>query len=102
LKQQAEGHKSLAGLIKADRGGLIYQPLSGLHRDVAQIDFASMYPSIMVGHNISPESIDKDNAPEGPIPQTLRPLLEKRLVLKHTYFQQLQSPNPFWQKLHRV
>jgi len=81
-KQQAEGSKTLAGLIRADKGGLIYQPIIGVHRDVAQIDFASMYPSIMVHHNISPETIGRENAEQGLIPQTLRPLLEKRLKLK--------------------
>ena len=81
-KQQAEGSKTLAGLIRADKGGLIYQPTLGLHRDVAQIDFASMYPSIMVHHNISPETIHTENASKGLIPQTLQPLLEKRLKLK--------------------
>jgi DNA polymerase-2 len=81
-KQQAEGSKTLAGLIRADKGGLIYQPIIGVHRDVAQIDFASMYPSIMVHHNISPETIGQENAEQGLIPQTLQPLLEKRLKLK--------------------
>jgi DNA polymerase-2 len=56
VKQQAEAGKSLAGLVVADRGGLVYQPLTGLHRDVAQIDFSSMYPGIMVKDNISPET----------------------------------------------
>ncbi len=42
-KQQAEGNKSLSELIRADKGGLIYQPLTGVYYDVAQIDFASMY-----------------------------------------------------------
>jgi len=83
VKQQAESRKALVELIKADKGGLIYQPLIGVHRDVAQIDFASMYPSIMVNHNISPETSGKTNAPDGLVPQTLRPLLEKRLTLKN-------------------
>lgn len=81
-KQEAEGKKTLAGLIRADKGGLIYQPTIGVHRDVAQIDFASMYPSIMVHHNVSPETMGKENAEQGLIPQTLQPLLEKRLQLK--------------------
>ncbi len=81
-KQQAEGSKTLAGLIRADKGGLIYQPTLGVHRDVAQIDFASMYPSIMVHHNISPETLGKDDPMQGLIPQTLAHLLEKRLKLK--------------------
>ncbi|RJP48357.1 MAG: hypothetical protein C4583_14440 [Anaerolineaceae bacterium] len=90
-KQQVEGTKTLSELIRADHGGLIYQPLIGLHGDVAQIDFSSMYPAIMVKHNISPETVGFDklnpagleNAPEGLIPKTLRPLLEKRLMLKN-------------------
>ena len=90
-KQQVEGRKTLSELIRADHGGLIYQPLIGLHGDVAQIDFSSMYPAIMVKHNISPETVGFDklnpagleNAPEGLIPKTLRPLLEKRLMLKN-------------------
>jgi DNA polymerase II len=81
-KQQAEGRKSLGQLIRADRGGLIYQPIIGLHHNVAQIDFASMYPSIIVGHNISPETGHDPHAPKGLVPQTLQPLLEKRLALK--------------------
>ncbi|GER78929.1 MAG: hypothetical protein HZC39_13655 [Chloroflexi bacterium] len=82
-KQQVEGKKTLAELIRADHGGLIYQPLIGLHGDVAQIDFSSMYPAIMVKHNISPETVAVENALEGLIPKTLRPLLEKRLMLKN-------------------
>ncbi len=81
-KQQAEGRKTLASLVRADKGGLIYQPIVGLHRDVAQIDFTSMYPSIMVRHNISPEVTDREQAEPGLIPQTLKPLLEKRMQLK--------------------
>jgi DNA polymerase-2 len=82
-KQQVEDRKTLADLIHADHGGLIYQPLIGLHSHVAQIDFSSMYPAIMVKHNISPETVGKEEAPEGLIPKTLRPLVEKRLTLKN-------------------
>lgn len=82
-KQQVEGRKTLVELIRADHGGLIYQPIIGLHGSVAQIDFSSMYPAIMVKNNISPETIGVVEAPEGLIPKTLRPLLEKRLSLKN-------------------
>jgi DNA polymerase-2 len=82
-KQQVEGTKTLIELIHADHGGLIYQPIIGLHSNVAQIDFSSMYPAIMVKHNISPETVGHENAQEGLIPKTLRPLLEKRLMLKN-------------------
>ena len=89
VKQQAETAKTLDELIRADKGGMIYQPLIGVHEHVAQIDFASMYPSIMVKFNISPEVnsggqvVINGSVPRpGLIPQTLRPLLEKRLALK--------------------
>lgn len=81
-KQQAEAAKTLVELVRADKGGLIYQPIIGVHQDVAQIDFASMYPSIIVGHNISPETLDKKTTEIGLIPQALQPLLEKRLAIK--------------------
>jgi len=95
VKQQAEGRKSLANLIHADKGGLIYQPIIGVHKHVAQIDFASMYPSIMVEHNISPETCPehrrreqgKEDVEDGIIPQTLRPLVEKRLALKQRHME---------------
>lgn len=96
-KQQAERFKSARELIRADRGGLVYQPLVGLHENVAEIDFVSMYPSIMVRFNISPESVgtaslNSDIVPEiglpvdqtepGLVPLTLQPLLAKRIAIK--------------------
>ena len=96
-KQQAERPKSVLDLMRADQGGLVYQPLTGLHRDVAEIDFISMYPSIMVHFNISPETVGDDlpdaecipqlnckvdRARPGLVPETLAPLLAKRIALK--------------------
>jgi DNA polymerase-2 len=86
-KQQAERLKTAFDLIHTDQGGMVYQPLTGLHRDVGEIDFVSMYPSIMVRHNISPEtmragSLVPSNEAPGLIPLTLEPLLHKRIALK--------------------
>lgn len=96
-KQQAERSKTARQLLNADKGGLVYQPLTGLHQNVAEIDFISMYPSIMVHFNVSPETVGEHcpNAswiPElklpitqeqiGLVPKTLKPLLEKRIQLK--------------------
>src|SRR3989338_10915624 len=41
-----------------DRGGLLFNPPLGYHEDVAELDFVSMYPTIMVEHNVSPETIN--------------------------------------------
>jgi DNA polymerase-2 len=86
-KQAAERPKTAAELIRYDQGGLVYQPITGLHFDVGMIDFISMYPSIMVRSNISPETpfpdrLGSSDYPPGLIPLTLGPLLEKRVALK--------------------
>jgi DNA polymerase-2 len=57
-KREPEDFKSAETLLLADRGGLIYQPPIGYHEDVAELDFVSMYPTIMVWHNVSPETIN--------------------------------------------
>jgi len=57
-KNLPEDFKSLRSLLTADRGGFIYEPKIGLHEQVLEVDFASMYPHIMVIHNISPETVN--------------------------------------------
>lgn len=87
-KQQTEQLKDGLELIQADRGGLVYQPLTGLHKDVAEIDFVSMYPAVIIQGNISPEvplpEPDLTPAREelGIVPLTLKPLYEKRVAMK--------------------
>ena len=96
-KEQTERPKTTTELFHDDMGGTVYDPIVGLHEDVAEVDFFSMYPSIMVKFNISPETVNtsgltsdlvnslenmtRDKVP-GLIPQTLAPLLEKRYKLK--------------------
>ncbi len=41
-------------------GGYVYQPKTGIHEKIALFDFASLYPSTVITHNISPETLDKD------------------------------------------
>ncbi len=96
-KREPEEFKSAATLLMADRGGLIYQPPRGYHENIAELDFVSMYPSIMVKHNVSPETVncrccENSNVPElgytlcerrdGIVRETLRMVLEKRAYYK--------------------
>jgi len=37
-------------------GGVVLEPPAGIHEDVVYLDFSSMYPSIMVAHNVSPDT----------------------------------------------
>jgi DNA polymerase elongation subunit (family B) len=94
-----ESFKSLSTLLKSDRGGLHFMPPKGYHEQIAELDFASMYPTLMQNHNISSETIDcvccadsKHLVPElgyrlcekhkGFVPETLKPILEKRARYK--------------------
>jgi len=45
-------------LIKSDRGGHIFEPLIGVFDQVAELDFSSMYPSLMANYNISSETVN--------------------------------------------
>lgn len=114
-KQEAEMLKPAADLFTADQGGLVYQPKIGVHHQVAEIDFVSLYPAIMVYFNISPETILTDpeaenlvpalglaidNSQEGLVPKALRPLLEKRIELKK-YLASTPAWDPFRKNFKR-
>ena len=93
-KQQAEDRKTILDLIRSDLGGLVFQPMIGMHKDVAEIDFVSMYPSIMAHFNISPETVrpgkvdpqtglPMTTGEPGLVPRTLAPLIQKRIAIKN-------------------
>src|SRR6266571_989650 len=47
------------------KGAIVLKPVLGIHDNVAVVDFFSMYPSLMVKYNISPDSIvEKDKRVE--------------------------------------
>jgi len=96
-KGEPEKFKTAWDLLVADKGGLTFQPVMGMHDNVAEIDFSSMYPTVMVQHNISAETILCPCCPgskvpeagynicekrEGLVPRTLRPILERRKIFK--------------------
>ena len=95
-QQKGEVPKTYNELVASDRGGLVFEPLQGIFPNVAIIDFMSMYPSIIVEYNISPETVGVDeedaffipemgikiSSHEGLIPAALRPMVEKRIKIK--------------------
>ncbi len=100
-KNRAEDFKTEKRLVEADRGGYIHDPEVGLHEGVVELDFSSMYPSIMTSRNVSPETIQCNCCgPQTPgaflVPQlgyitcrrngfvgrAIAPLLERREVMK--------------------
>jgi len=78
-KRQPEHWKTAAMLLRTDRGGLILDPVTGLHENVIEFDYASLYPHIMVQHNISPETVLCSCCPESAhrVPQLKYPICER-------------------------
>ncbi|MCC5998190.1 MAG: hypothetical protein LM573_03850, partial [Thermofilum sp.] len=49
--------RTMLELHRSDRGGLIYQPVTGIYGNVAELDFESMFPNLIVRYNISYETV---------------------------------------------
>jgi DNA polymerase-2 len=58
-KRQPEDFKTALELVRGDKGGLTFQPEPGLYEHVLELDFASMYPSLMVKYNLSAETVGR-------------------------------------------
>lgn len=81
-----------------DRGGYIMKPEPGVYFGVVQIDFSSLYPSIISRYNISPETVNDPQcgryvqAPEamhriclerrGLVAEVIESLISRRLAIK--------------------
>ncbi|WP_290817983.1 DNA polymerase domain-containing protein [Halovivax sp.] len=102
-KWEPERFKDARTLHDADRGGFTFAPDVGLHENVHEIDFASLYPRIIREYNVSPETVDcaccrpdadgtpRDAVPElgyricersGFLPEVLGTLLDHRAKIK--------------------
>ncbi len=80
-------------------GGYVKEPVSGLHERIAVLDFSSLHPTIMISHNISPETLDcehkecKSNVSpnnhwfcrkqEGFLSSILKEIFERRMEIKN-------------------
>ncbi|MEM5812639.1 MAG: DNA-directed DNA polymerase, partial [Candidatus Aenigmatarchaeota archaeon] len=92
-------------LYPAYTGGYVHMPKEGIHDNIALFDFHSLYPSITITHNVSPETLDciccggkpesedkRNVVPEdghwycseheGFIPKILKGLMERRNEIK--------------------
>jgi DNA polymerase I len=88
--------KSARTLDDADRGGTTLAPDVGVHEDVHELDFASLYPNVIRTRNLSPETVrcgccETDDVPElrysvcdrdGFLPEVLGPLIDARSEIK--------------------
>ncbi|MEJ2250703.1 MAG: DNA polymerase domain-containing protein, partial [Candidatus Lokiarchaeota archaeon] len=58
FKKSPEDFSTGLDLVRGDRGGHIFEPIIGVFNNVAELDFSSMYPSLMANYNISSETIN--------------------------------------------
>ncbi len=79
-------------------GAYVYEPKPGLYEDIVVLDFKSLYPSIIITHNIDPHTItftcennpnkvpDFDycflEKPQGFIPSAMKHIYDKRVITK--------------------
>ncbi|HDD05235.1 MAG TPA: DNA polymerase [Candidatus Aenigmarchaeota archaeon] len=80
-------------------GAFVYEPEPGLYENLVVLDFRSLYPSIIISHNISPDTLNKGKdyvtpevrkgvrysfpkEPVGFLPKLLRNVLERRWRIK--------------------
>jgi DNA polymerase I len=80
-KSDPEMIRQISRLQSADRGGMMFQPAPGICENVEEIDFTSLYPSIIVQANLSPETIGHPHR-AGFLPAALKPLLDLRITTK--------------------
>jgi len=98
-KNQPEELKNSGELVVADRGGFVYEPDIGIHDHVGELDFASLYPTLMTKMNLSGETVNCTCCPDsanrvpelefnicersaGIVPLSLKILLDKRARYK--------------------
>jgi len=75
---------SLSELLRVkDQGGLIFSPSVGLHVNVGVLDFESMYPNLIIKHNISYENPEDRGDATGFLAEFTEETLRRRLYYKH-------------------
>ena len=80
-KRDAEIVRNISELRSCDKGGMMFQPEPGVYEKVHQIDFTSLYPSIIVKYNLSPETLEHPEI-EGFLSTVLASLLNLRIETK--------------------
>lgn len=98
LNRPSRDERSKRRRQKPYEGGFVYTPEAGLYDDIVLLDFRSLYPTVMVAHNISPDTLNLQDCNErfeleefdydfcqdsqGFFPELVERLVEDRLVIK--------------------
>ena len=104
-----EFYKPMGTLHDADRGGFIFAPEVGLHENVHELDFSSLYPNIICTRNVSPDIIrcechsDRDDVPglgysicddRGYLVDVLQPIIDARDEIKAAIRREKEREDP--------
>ena len=88
-----------ARLMESYEGAFVREPIPGLHENIVVLDFRSLYPTIIISHNVDPDTVNapyctKEEAhvspvghyfckePKGLLPRMLEEVLNERFRLK--------------------
>ena len=97
-------------------GGYVKEPIAGLHENLAVLDFRSLYPTVIISHNISPETLncahgeckEKNSSPtgnwfcnrqEGFFGSILKRVLKQRMELR-AEMKRHEKGTPSYMQLH--
>ena len=109
-----EFYKPMETLHDADRGGFIFAPEVGVHENVHELDFSSLYPNIICTRNVSPDVIrcdchcDREDVPElgysicderGYLVDVLQPIIDARDEIKAAIRREKQREEPDEERL---
>ncbi|GAA0523695.1 DNA polymerase I [Halorubrum aquaticum] len=104
-----EFYKPMGTLHDADRGGFIFAPEVGLHENVHELDFSSLYPNIICTRNVSPDVIrcdchsDRKDVPglgysicddRGYLVDVLQPIIDARDEIKAAIRRERKRDDP--------
>lgn len=99
------------------QGGYVFEPVTGLHKDVYIFDFQSLYPSIIKTFNVSIDSLvppENDTLPVitlptgvkfkrdviGIIPAIIQDVLDQRNHIRHVVMKKLEKNSPEYMNWH--
>ncbi|NPA76701.1 MAG: DNA polymerase [Candidatus Diapherotrites archaeon] len=88
-----------ARMMQSYAGAFVRQPIPGLHENIVVLDFRSLYPTIIISHNVDPDTVNapycsREEAyvspvghyfckePKGLLPRMLEEVLKERFALK--------------------
>ncbi|MEM5867051.1 MAG: DNA-directed DNA polymerase, partial [Candidatus Aenigmatarchaeota archaeon] len=106
-------------MVPAYKGAIVIEPKKGIHSNILVFDFRSLYPTIIVTHNISPETLNcehgeckrKNSVPEtklhfclkkkGFIPKHLEELIKTRQEVKKI-MKKIEKTSEEWKRLDNL